>query len=128
MAKRFGGKIELDIRDSTPDWSPYLAGKAPEGAPNVLIVLYDHTGLAAWSPFGGRIEMPTMDRLAENGLTYGQWHTTALCGPTRSCILTGRNHHQNSFATIRRDGHRVPRQQHAHPDGERLPGRGLRRL
>ena len=63
-------------------------------------MLYDDTGLAAWSPFGGRIEMPTMDRLAENGLTYSQWHTTALCGPTRSCFLTGRNHHQNSFATI----------------------------
>ena len=100
MADEFKGRIELDIRDSIPDWSPYLAGKAPEGAPNVLIVLYDDTGLAAWSPFGGRIEMPTMDRLAGNGLTYSQWHTTALCGPTRSCFLTGRNHHQNSFATI----------------------------
>jgi Sulfatase len=100
MARSFQGKIELDIRDSTPDWSPYLADEAPEGAPNVLIVLYDDTGLAAWSPFGGRIEMPTMDRLAGDGLTYSQWHTTALCGPTRSCFLTGRNHHQNSFATI----------------------------
>jgi arylsulfatase A-like enzyme len=99
MAKRFQGKIELDIRDSTPDWSPDLADRAPEGAPNVLVVLYDDTGLAAWSPFGGRIEMPTMDRLAGDGLTYSQWHTTALCGPTRSCFLTGRNHHQNSFAT-----------------------------
>jgi arylsulfatase A-like enzyme len=100
MANDFHGKIELDIRDSTPDWSPYLAGRAPEGSPNVLIVLYDDTGLAAWSPFGGRIQMPTMDRLADSGLTYSQWHTTALCGPTRSCFLTGRNHHQNSFATI----------------------------
>jgi arylsulfatase A-like enzyme len=100
MAKEFKGEINLDIRDSKPDWSPYLADKAPEGAPNVLIVLYDDTGLAAWSPFGGRIEMPTMDRLAENGLTYSQWHTTALCGPTRSCFLTGRNHHENGFATI----------------------------
>ena len=100
MAKEFEGEIKLDIRDSTPDWSPYLAGKAPDGAPNVLIILYDDTGLAGWSPFGGRIEMPTMDRLAKDGLTYSQWHTTALCGPTRSCFLTGRNHHQNSFATI----------------------------
>jgi arylsulfatase A-like enzyme len=100
MAKEFRGEIKLDIRDSTPDWSPYRAGEAPEGAPNVLVILYDDTGLAAWSPFGGRIEMPTMDRLAGNGLTYSQWHTTALCGPTRSCFLTGRNHHQNSFATI----------------------------
>jgi arylsulfatase A-like enzyme len=100
MAKEFKGEINLDIRDSKPDWSPYLASRAPEGAPNVLIILYDDTGLAAWSPFGGRIEMPTMDRLAENGLRYSQWHTTALCGPTRSCFLTGRNHHENGFATI----------------------------
>ena len=100
MARQFNGRIALDIRDSTPDWTPYLADRAPEGAPNVLIVLYDDTGLAAWSPYGGRIRMPTMDRLAADGLTYSQWHTTALCGPTRSCFLTGRNHHQNSFATI----------------------------
>jgi arylsulfatase A-like enzyme len=63
-------------------------------------VLYDDTGLAAWSPYGGRIEMPTMQRLADNGLTYSQWHTTALCSPTRSVFLTGRNHHQNGFASI----------------------------
>lgn len=100
MAKRFNGVINLDIRDSTPDWTPYVAEKAPAGAPNVLIVLYDDTGMAAWSPFGGRIEMPTLQRLADNGLLYSQWHTTALCSPTRSCMLTGRNHHQNGFATI----------------------------
>ncbi len=55
----FNGKIELDVRDSTPDWTPFELKKAPEGAPNVLVVLYDDTGLAAWSPFGGRINMPT---------------------------------------------------------------------
>ena len=80
--------------------TPFLPPKPPEGAPNVLIVLYDDTGLAAWSPFGGRINMPTLQRLADNGLTYSQWHTTALCSPTRSCLLTGRNHHQNGFALI----------------------------
>jgi len=100
VAKPFKGVINIDIRDSTPDWTPYLAEKAPEGAPNVLIILYDDTGLAAWSPYGGRIEMPAMQKLADNGLTYSQWHTTALCGPTRSCFLTGRNHDQNGFATI----------------------------
>lgn len=73
---------------------------SPENAPNVLIILYDDTGLAAWSPYGGRINMPTMQRLPDNGLTYSQWHTTALCSPTRSCFLTGRNHHQNGFAQI----------------------------
>ena len=66
----------------------------------MLVVLYDDTGTAAWSPYGGRINMPTMDRLAAGGLTYSQWHTTALCSPTRSTFLTGRNHHQNGFATI----------------------------
>ena len=64
------------------------------------MVLYDDTGCAAWSPYGGRVEMPTMQRLADNGLTYSQWHTTALCSPTRSTFLTGRNHHSNGFASI----------------------------
>jgi hypothetical protein len=98
--KRFRGTIKLGIRDSTPDWDAFLPDKAPAGAPNVLVVLYDDTGLAAWSPYGGRIEMPTLQRLADNGLTYSQWHTRALCSPTRSVFLTGRNHHQNGFASI----------------------------
>jgi len=100
MNPDFKGVIELDVRDSKPDWEPFLARRAPQGAPNVLVILYDDTGLAAWEPFGGGIEMPTLKRLADNGLTYSQWHTTALCSPTRSCFLTGRNHHQNGFATI----------------------------
>lgn len=100
MVRDFQGKIELDVRDSQGDWDAFLPSRAPEGAPNVLVVLYDDTGQAAWSPYGGRIEMPTMDRLAAGGLTYTQWHTTALCSPTRSTFLTGRNHHANGFATI----------------------------
>jgi arylsulfatase A-like enzyme len=105
MPKQFKGEIKLDVRESTPDWEAFLAAKAPEGAPNVLVVLYDDTGCAAWSPHGGRINMPTMQRLADNGLTYSQWHTTALCSPTRSTFLTGRNHHGrnhhlNGYASI----------------------------
>ena len=96
----FTGKITLDVRDSIPDWSPYELTTAPDGAPNVLIVLYDDTGLASWSPYGGRISMPTLDRLAAGGLTYTQWHTTALCSPTRSTMLTGRNHHVNRAGVI----------------------------
>jgi len=96
----FDGKIELDVRDSTPDWKPFELKKAPDGAPNVLVVLYDDTGMAAWSPYGGRINMPVMQNLADNGVMYSQWHTTALCSPTRSCFLTGRNHHVNRFAAI----------------------------
>lgn len=96
----FNGKIELDVRDSQPDWGPFELKHAPQDAPNVLVVLYDDTGMAAWSPYGGAIDMPVMQRLADNGLTYSQWHTTALCSPTRSCVLTGRNHHVNRFASI----------------------------
>jgi len=83
-----------------PTGGAYEETKAPDGAPNVLVILFDDTGLAAWSPYGGRIQMPTLDRLAANGLTYSQWHTTALCSPTRSTFLTGRTHHQNGYATI----------------------------
>ena len=86
MNEDFKGVIKLDVRDSTADWTPYELPRAPEGAPNVLVVLYDDTGLASWSPFGGRINMPTLQKLADNGLTYSQWHTTALCSPTRSCM------------------------------------------
>jgi len=100
MAGEFNGKIELDVRDSVADWEPYLLPTAPEGAPNVLVILYDDTGMASWSPYGGRINMPTLDRLAENGLTYTQWHTTALCSPTRSVFLTGRNHTRNSIGSL----------------------------
>jgi arylsulfatase A-like enzyme len=98
--KPFKGIVKLDVRDSIQDWTPYLPAKAPEGAPNVLFVLYDDTGLAAWSPFGGRINMPTLQKLADRGLTYSQWHTTALCSPSRSTLLTGRNHHLNGMAAI----------------------------
>jgi arylsulfatase len=98
--KKFNGVVKLDVRDSKADWPAFLDQTAPEGAPNVLVILYDDTGCAAWSPYGGRINMPTLDKLAKNGLTYTQWHTTAVCSPTRSCFLTGRNHHHNGFGTI----------------------------
>jgi len=100
MGKPFNGIINLDVRDSKPDWAPFVLKKAPDGAPNILIILFDDTGLAAWSPFGGRINMPTLQKLADNGLRYSQWHTTALCSPTRSTFLTGRNHNVNRCASI----------------------------
>lgn len=98
--KQFKGVIKLDVRDSVADWEPFIPTKAPKDAPNILFVLYDDTGLAAWSPFGGRINMPTLQKLADNGLMYSQWHTAALCSPTRSMLLTGRNHHLNGCAAI----------------------------
>ncbi|SNT07361.1 arylsulfatase [Sphingopyxis indica] len=98
--KEFKGVIKLDVRDSTPDWGPFTPPMPPKDAPNILIVLYDDTGQAAWSPYGGAINMPTLQKLADNGLTYTQWHTTALCSPTRSTFLTGRNHHLCGMSCI----------------------------
>ena len=106
----FKGVIKLDVRDSKPDWEPYTPKKAPPGSPNILIVLYDDTGLASWSAYGGRIQMPTLDKLAANGLTYSQWHTCALCSPTRSTFLTGRNHHLNGCASITEGANGFPGQ------------------
>jgi arylsulfatase A-like enzyme len=100
MSRPFQGIVNLSLKESKEDWDAFLPDRAPADSPNVLVVLFDDTGQAAWSPFGGRIQMPTLQRLADNGLTYGQWHTTALCSPTRSTFLTGRNHHQNGFASI----------------------------
>jgi len=115
-ARPFKGVIKLDVRDSVPDWGPYTPTRAPEGAPNILFVLYDDTGLGAWSPFGGRINMPTLQRLADRGLMYSQWHTTALCSPTRSTILTGRNHHLSGNACITEGANGFPGQHARIPD------------
>jgi arylsulfatase len=100
MSGRFEGTISVDGRDSTPDWSPYLQPVAPEGAPNVLYIVLDDVGFSAMEPWGGLIETPNINRLAAQGLTYTNWHTTALCSPTRSSLLTGRNHTTNGMACI----------------------------
>ena len=100
MAQQFKGTINIDIRDSEPDWTPFEPPKAPPGAPNVLYIVIDDVGFAALSCYGGPIETPNIDRIASQGIRYTQWHTTALCSPTRSCLLTGRNHTRNSMACI----------------------------
>jgi len=100
MSKQFKGVINLDVRDSTADWEPYLPPKAAPGSPNVLYIVIDDTGIAAWDTFGGLIEMPNLNRIAKLGLKYSNWHTTALCSPTRSCFMTGRNAHMNGMACI----------------------------
>src|ERR1700752_1305376 len=91
MAKEFNGKIELDIRDSEPDWGPYAAPTAPEDAPNVLYLVWDDTGIATWDCFGGLVEMPTMSRIAERGGRVSKIHNTALYPQLRASLLTGRN-------------------------------------
>jgi arylsulfatase A-like enzyme len=96
----FNGKIELDIRDSEPDWGPYAAPTAPENSPNVLYLVWDDTGIATWDCFGGLVEMPAMTRIADRGVRLSQFHTTALCSPTRASLLTGRNATTVGMATI----------------------------
>jgi arylsulfatase A-like enzyme len=100
MAPEFAGRIELDIRDSVPDWTPYLAPQAPQGAPNVLLIAWDDVGYGTMDVFGGPVETPTMRRIADLGVKYANFHTTALCSPTRSSLLTGRNATSNGMATI----------------------------
>ncbi|HSC50848.1 MAG TPA: arylsulfatase [Gaiellaceae bacterium] len=100
MGKQFRGTIDVDIRGSQPDWEPYVQPVAPPGSPNVLYIVLDDVGFSAMEPWGGLIETPNINRLAENGLTYTNWHTTALCSPTRSSLLTGRNHTTNGMACI----------------------------
>jgi arylsulfatase len=94
----FKGKIGRTAKDSVPDFPKEVA--APEGAPNILLIMTDDVGFAASSPFGGPIPTPTFDRLAANGLRYTQFHTTALCSPTRSALITGRNHHSNASGVV----------------------------
>ena len=74
--------------------------KAPEGAPNIVIVMIDDIGFGATSTFGGAIQTPTFDRLADNGLRFNQFHTTALCSPTRASLLSGRNHHKMNVGSV----------------------------
>ena len=100
MSKRFKGTVNVDIRDSEPDWAPFEPPVAPFGAPNVLYIVLDDVGFSAMNCYGGPIETPNIDRIAADGVRYTQWHTTALCSPTRSCLLTGRNHTRNSMACI----------------------------
>jgi arylsulfatase A-like enzyme len=95
---KFGGVINLDAPTSTPFWQPQVV--PPEGAPNILVVLIDDEGFGAPSTFGGVIPTPNLDRIADAGLRYTQFHTTALCSPTRAALITGRNHHSVGTGVI----------------------------
>jgi arylsulfatase A-like enzyme len=100
MSQPFRGVINIDIKQSTPDWGPYTEPRAPEGAPNVLHIVLDDVGFGAMEPYGGPIRTPNFQRIADRGLTYANFHTTALCSPTRSCLMTGRNHTTNAMVGI----------------------------
>jgi len=88
----FGGKIAKSYQDSK-EWWPQTVPTPPPGAPNIVLILLDDTGFAQFGSFGGLIETPNMDALAANGLRYNNFHTTALCSPTRASLMAGRNPH-----------------------------------
>ena len=88
----------LDVRNAKAP--PRFEVKAPAGAPNVLIVLIDDMGFGQSSAFGGPVQMPTLEKMANGGLKYNKFHTTALCSPTRAALLSGRNHHVNNMGSI----------------------------
>jgi len=94
----FPGVVGRTFDVSTPAWPRPL--RAREGAPNVLFIILDDTGFAQLGCYGSPIRTPNLDALADNGLRYANMHTTALCSPSRSCILTGRNHHSNAMSCI----------------------------
>ena len=94
----FPGVIGRTADESTPAWP--AAVRAPKGAPNVLFIVLDDTGFGQLGCYGSPIATPNLDRLAERGLRYNNMHTTALCSPSRSCVITGRNHHSNAMACI----------------------------
>src|SRR5262245_54594743 len=102
----FDGIIGRTYKDSKPSKIPVV--KAPEGAPNVLLILIDDCGFGQWGTFGGQVPTPNLDKLARNGLRYTRFHTTALCSPTRAAILTGRNHHSAATGCITELGSSFP--------------------
>jgi arylsulfatase len=94
----FGGEINLQASQSKPYWPPQVV--PPKGAPNILLIMTDDQGYGVSGTFGGVIPTPTMDRIAQMGLRYTQFHSTALCSPTRAALITGRNHHSVGFGII----------------------------
>ena len=94
----FGGEINLNAAQSKPCWPPAVV--PPKNAPNILLIMTDDVGFAAPSTFGGVIPTPALDRVANAGLRYTNFHSTSLCSPTRAALITGRNHHSVGFGTV----------------------------
>ena len=128
--KAFSGVAGLTIDESVGDWSIVAPVKAPEGAPNVLIVLIDDAGFGGPDTFGGDIRTPNLTRVQQQGVTYNRFHVTAVCSPTRAALLTGRNHHRVGMGGIAEFPGPFPgytgipsallHRSAAHPQGERL--------
>ncbi len=98
--RTFAGTAGRTLKDSVADWAMIPGPKAPEGAPNVLLVLIDDAGFGAPETFGGPISTPNYTRVQEMGATYNRFHVTAVCSPTRAALLTGRNQHRVGFGSI----------------------------
>ena len=94
------GLTTYDARDPETSFAPITPLRPPAGAPNVLVILLDDVGFGASSVFGGPVDTPVAQRLADGGLRYTRFHTTALCSPTRQALLTGRNHHSVGMGAI----------------------------
>ena len=94
----FGGVIKEKAADSRPWWAPRIV--PPKGAPNVLLIMTDDVGFGAPSTFGGVIPTPALDRIAEEGLRFTNFHSTSLCSPSRAALITGRNHHVAGFGVV----------------------------
>jgi arylsulfatase A-like enzyme len=94
------GLVTYDAKDPNTKYPPIEPLRPPAGAPNVLIILIDDVGFGASSAFGGPCETPNFEKLANGGLRYNRFHTTALCAPTRAALLTGRNHHSVGMGGI----------------------------
>jgi arylsulfatase len=90
--------IKEKASESTPWWAPRVV--PPKGAPNVLFIMTDDCGFGAPGTFGGVVPTPALDRIAENGLRYTNFHSTSLCSPTRAALITGRNHHVGGFGVM----------------------------
>jgi arylsulfatase A-like enzyme len=121
---KFKGTIGRTYKDSTMDKIPIV--KAPDGAPNVLFIMIDDSGFGQWGTFGGLIPTPNLDRLAQAGLRYTRFHTTALCSPTRAAMLTGRNHHSAATGVITEMGDSYPGYSGQIPKSEAMVSETLR--
>jgi hypothetical protein len=98
---KFGGVISEKASESQAWWGPRVV--PPKGAPNVLLIMTDDVGFGAPGTFGGVVSTPALDRIANAGLRYTNFHSTSLCSPTRAAIITGRNHHVAGFGVVGED-------------------------